>query len=169
MLTTDPRESTPPLPGGLRGDRAEHLANRYNSRAIHLLRRIRQADRELGVTPSRLSALSVLVFGGPRTLGALAGDEQVAAPTMSRIVAGLERAGLVRRERDPADARRVILHATEAGRRLMERGRALRIERLAAELRALPPADLDTLERAAEVLERLERPDAPERDRRRGR
>src|SRR5690606_2305666 len=157
MLTNEPRPSTPPLPESVPDDRAARLANRYNSRAIHLIRRVREADRDLGVTPSRLSALSVLVFGGPHTLGELAEDEQVSAPTMSRPVAALERAGLGRREADPAARRRAIRHATEAGRRLMERGRAMRVERLAAELRALPDADLDALERAAEVLERLER------------
>jgi DNA-binding MarR family transcriptional regulator len=134
----------------------ESLAGELNSVAIHLVRRLRRADQSLGVPPGRLSALSVLVFGGPRRLSALADAEQVAGPTMSKIVAGLERSGLVRREPDPADARAVVLSATPQGRRLMERGRLQRVERLIAELQDLPPADLATLRRAAAILRSLE-------------
>jgi DNA-binding MarR family transcriptional regulator len=132
------------------------LAAELNSVAIHLVRRLRRADRSLGVPPGRLSALSVLVFGGPRRLRELAEAEQVAGPTMSKIVAGLERSGLVSRDADPADGRAVVLSATPAGRRLMERGRRQRVDRLVAELQQLPPADLATLRRAAGILRSLE-------------
>ncbi|MBW3537268.1 MAG: MarR family transcriptional regulator [Actinobacteria bacterium] len=71
------------------------LAQQLNSVAIHLVRRLRRADESLGITPARLSALSVLVFGGPCTLTELAAAEQVAGPTMSRIVAALEEAPFV--------------------------------------------------------------------------
>lgn len=132
------------------------LAAELNSVAIHLVRRLRRADRSLGVPPGRLSALSVLVFGGPRRLRELADAEQVAGPTMSKIVAGLERSGLVSREVDPTDARAVVLSPTPAGRRLMERGRRQRVDRLVAELQQLSPDDLATLRRAAGVLRSLE-------------
>jgi len=72
-------------------------ADKLHSAAIHLLRRLRVRDRESGIGPAQLSALSVLVFGGPRSLGELADAEQVRPPTMSRIVSGLERARLVKR------------------------------------------------------------------------
>src|SRR3954463_14052103 len=65
------------------------LADRLHSTAIHLLRRVRKQDVAIGQGPARLSALSVLVFGGPKTLGELAAAEQVKPPTMSRIVAGV--------------------------------------------------------------------------------
>ena len=134
----------------------ERLATELNSVAIHLLRRIRASDASLGLTPARLSALSVLVFGGSCSLKQLADAEQVAAPTMSRIVAALEREGLVRREPDATDGRAVCLHATSEGAALLERGRQLRVERLAAELRRLSAPDQSTLERAAAILRRLE-------------
>jgi DNA-binding transcriptional ArsR family regulator len=70
-------------------------ADRLHSAAIHLLRGLRKRDRESGIGPAQLSALSVLAFGGPRSLAELADAEQVRPPTMSRIVAALERAGLV--------------------------------------------------------------------------
>jgi len=96
-------------------------ADRLHSAAIHLLRRLRVRDRESGVGPAQLSALSVLVFGGPRSLGELADAEQVRPPTMSRIVAGLERAGLVKR-RKTEDGRRVRLEASARGTKDPARG-----------------------------------------------
>lgn len=88
------------------------LADQLHSAAIHLLRRLRVRDRESGVGPAQLSALSVLVFGGPRSLGELADAEQVRPTTMSRIVAGLERSGLIERN-STDDGRRVSLSATD--------------------------------------------------------
>ena len=134
----------------------ERLASELNAVAIHLLRRIRSTDTSLGVTAARLSALSVLVFGGPMSLKQLAAAEQVAAPTMSKMVAALEAQGLVRREADPRDGRAVRLIAARAGKDLMERGRQLRITRLAEELRSLSASDQATLRRAARILRRLE-------------
>src|ERR1700682_719948 len=70
-------------------ERALETAGRLHSVAIHLLRRLRVSDLASGIGPAQLSALSVLVFGGPRSLGELAEAEQVRPPTMSRIVAGV--------------------------------------------------------------------------------
>lgn len=117
------------------------LAARLHSTAIHLLRHVRVEDRETGLTPARLSALSVLVFGGPRSLGELADAEQVTAPTMSRIAAALVDRGLVTRDPDPEDGRAVVLGATSEGRRLLEAGRDRRVERLLELLASLEPAE----------------------------
>jgi DNA-binding MarR family transcriptional regulator len=145
-----------PLPAGIKPDRPVEIANRLNSAAIHLLRRISRDDGADGVTGARLSALSVLVYGGPQTIGALARREGVATPTMTRIVDALVRDGIVTRTSVEGDRRQVRLTATEDGRRLMERGRARRIERLAGEVGALRPKQQKILERALEVLEALE-------------
>ena len=153
-------EAAPPAPGEAATPAA--TADRLHSAAIHLLRRLRKQDDASGLTAPRLSALSVVVFGGPLTLGALAAAEQVRPPTMTRIVAALEAAGLVAREPSPQDRRVVRVRATAAGKRLLAAGRARRTESLARQLAALPPADLDTLARAAEILDRLARaPDGP--------
>ncbi len=56
------------------------VADRLHSAAIHLLRRLRRTDEATGLSPARLSALSVVVYAGPRTLGELAGIEQVRPP-----------------------------------------------------------------------------------------
>ena len=137
--------------------RANRAAERLHSAAIHLLRRLRREDDTSGLTAPRLSALSVVVFGGPLTLGALAAAEQVRPPTMTRIVAALEGAGLVAREADPADGRAVLIRATPAGRRLLEEGRTRRTSALTRQLADLPADDLATLERAADILDRLAR------------
>jgi DNA-binding MarR family transcriptional regulator len=137
-------------------NRRTRLANRLNSAAIHLLRRISRDDGADGVTPARLSALSVLVYGGAGTVGELARRQGVSLPTISRMVDALVRDGLVVRATDPGDRRAVRLEVTRRGREVMERGRARRIERLAANLAPLTPGELAALEQAVAALERIE-------------
>ena len=130
-------------------------ADRLHSAAIHLLRRVRKQDVATGEGPARLSALSVLVLGGPKTLGELAAAEQIKPPTMSRIVAGLARSRLIEITADPHDARRMRIRATAKGTRLLHKGRQLRIEYLASHLEALAPEELAKLGEAIEILKKL--------------
>jgi DNA-binding MarR family transcriptional regulator len=130
-------------------------ADRLHSAAIHLLRRLRVRDRESGVGPAQLSALSVLVLGGgPCSLGELAEAEQVRPPTMSRIVAGLVRAGLVRREKTE-DGRRVRLAATAKGTRILQAGRLRRVESLAQALSSFSNEDREKLRALIDHLEKV--------------
>jgi DNA-binding MarR family transcriptional regulator len=133
----------------------EAVADRLHSAALHLLRRLRTEDDALGISPPRLSALSVVVFAGPLQIGALAAAEGVAAPTMTRLVDGLERDGLVARGPDPLDGRAVVIRATARGTRVLQRGRARRVETLARGLRSLEPAELEALARGVDALERM--------------
>lgn len=133
------------------------VADRLHSAAIHLLRRVRTRDTESGVGPAQLSALSVLVFAGPRSLGELAAAEQVRPPTMSRIVAGLMRAGLVRRHVTKEDRRRLRLEATAKGTDMLWAARKRRVESLAATLRSLPADQVEQLREAAELMDQLSR------------
>lgn len=137
-------------------DRFE-VADRLHSAAIHLLRHARKHDVLSQQGPARLSALSVLVFGGPMTLGQLAQAEQVKAPTMSRIVAGLKRAGLARIEADTNDARRIQVTVTAKGERLLQQARQRRIQVVAELLASLGAEELDTLRRAAALIEQAVR------------
>lgn len=132
--------------------RKRDVADRLHSVAIHLLRRAAEEDRASGISRARLSALSVVVFAGPLTLGALAEAEGVRSATMTGIVNGLERDGLVRRRPHGSDRRAVRVEATPAGRRLLERARTRRIGRVAARLDDLSPEDVELLARAADVL-----------------
>jgi DNA-binding MarR family transcriptional regulator len=133
------------------------VADRLHSAAIHLLRHAAKPDTLAGVGPARLSALSVLVFGGPMALSQLAAAERVKAPTMSRIVAGLKRTGLVKVESDVKDARRIRVTATSKGERLLQQARARRIGLLAETLGTLGKAELAKLLRAAELMEGIVR------------
>ena len=139
---------------------AEALADRLHSAALHLLRRLRTQDAAIGLTAPAASALSVIVYGGPLTLTALARAEQVRPPTMSRLVRSLELAGLIGREADTADRRQQRLVATARGRRTLEIGRARRVEALASVLAALPAAERRTLGDAVRILEQVVGPAA---------
>ncbi len=129
------------------------LADRLHSAAIHLLRLVAREDSESGLGGPALSALSVIVFAGPITLGRLAEAERVRPPTMTRTVQGLEAAGLVRRQADPSDRRAVLLSATAKGSRTLHAARRRRVERLAGVLADLPARDVRRLEAAVAVLE----------------
>ena len=131
------------------------LADRLHSGSIRLLRQLRRRDADSGITAPHLSALSVLVFAGERTLGELADAEGVRPPSMTRIVRNLERDGLLRRQVDAADRRVVRVSATDAGRRLLEEGRARRVAELAGRIKQLTDAERIALEDGLGVLDQL--------------
>ena len=143
--------------GSAAADPTTELADRLHSAAIHLLRRLRREDDASGLPAPQLSALSVIVFGGPVTLGQLAAAEQVRPPTITKLVATLEADGLVVREADDADRRIVRVRATARGARLLQEGRARRVASLADSLRGLSAKDRAALERAVPLLERVAR------------
>jgi len=130
------------------------VADSLHSAAIHLLRRVRTQDSSSGVGPAQLSALSVLVFGGPMRLGQLADAEQVKPPTMTRIVSGLEAAGLAERLPDRGDARRVRIRASAKGVRVLHSARHKRISYLSQYFATLKPGELQALREAARLLEK---------------
>ena len=136
----------------------EQIADRLHSAAIHLLRRLREHDADTGLTASRLSALSVVVFAGPIRMGDLAAAEQVRPPSMTRTVRDLEAAGLLRRVPDPDDGRAQRVEATDEGYRLLQEGRRRRVADLASRVADLPPDERRTLARAAELLSSLTHP-----------
>jgi DNA-binding MarR family transcriptional regulator len=117
-------------------------------------RRLRQeAASDLG--PSQTAALATIERHGPVTPSELARLERIQRPTATRIVARLEEAGLVARVEDPADGRSFTVSATADARALMNRLRTRKNAYLARRLRGLDEADLETLDRAAEILEDL--------------
>ena|SRR5215469_2384144 len=133
----------------------EAVASALNSGAIHLLRSLASVDRLAGLTPARLSALSVIVFGGPRPLGELAAAEGVAGPTMTRIVDGLVAGGLAERRPDPRDGRAALIAATAPGEDLMRAAAGRRISAIADAISELPAADRRRLAASAGLLDRL--------------
>jgi len=135
-------------------------ADALHSAAIHLLRRLRTQDDALGLSAPRLSALSVVVFGGPVTVTQLAAAEQVSPATISRMAKEMEWEGLLSRERDPTDGRIHWIRATEKGVALLQEGRRRRVAVLSDMLATLSAGERRLLARAAQLLERLTLPEA---------
>ena len=133
----------------------ENLSRNLHSAALHLLRDLRTQDSALGIGPSQLSALSVIVFGGPRSLHDLAQAEQVRPPTMSKIVDALVQQGLARREVNSSDRRSITIIPTQKGVQVMNEGRGRREKRLIELLRRLKQDELRDIQRASEVLARI--------------
>ena len=144
--TTTPSRDMPDL---------ERTASLLNSGAIHLLRGLRETDRLAGLTPARLSALSVLVFGGACPLGRLAKAEGVTSPTMTRIVDGLCELGLAERQSHPDHAGISVIAATTQGEELMKEAAERRFAAIAAAMQQLPVEDRAMLMAAAPALRRL--------------
>lgn len=136
-------------------DRASEAAEAMHSAAIRVLRMVRAEDSKSGIGPAQLSALSVLVFGGEKTLGELAAAEQVKAPTMSRIVQGLVDQGLAERTTHADDRRAVRIAATAKGRRILIAGRNRRVAVLAKRFERLTEAEVNAIAKAAQLLSRL--------------
>lgn len=130
--------------------RNEQVADMLHGAAIRLLRFMRKEDAASGITGAQLSVLSVLAYGGPQTLGALATAEQVKPPTMSQLVSTLERLELVTRK--PLDRRSAEISLTRKGRQLLEAGRKRRLARLTKALDRLPPEQIDRLGQAAGLI-----------------
>jgi len=142
----------PGLPEGVPADLRHDAANLLHSAALRLLRSARRADAVLDLDGPRASLLSVLVFAGPLPVGRLAALERVSPPAITKTVGALESAGLALRSRSPRDRRVVLVSATPAGRRLLERGRAARVLAIAAILDGATPDDLHLLRRAATLI-----------------
>ena len=126
------------------------------------LGRIHRALRRQGaaspVGHGALSLLATLTAGGPQRLGALAAAEGVSPPSMTRLVASLEKLGHVRRTPDPDDGRAALVEATPSGRQLVLAGRATRMEALRALLDKLPDEERELLRSAVPTLEHLVEP-----------
>jgi len=133
------------------------VADRLHTAAIRLLRAVRVADDATGLSAPKLSALSVLVFAGPQSLGSLAKVEQVTAATMSKLVGDLEADGLVVKRTNHADRRGLLIEVTAAGRALMEEGRRRRLALLRDRVAKLTREERAQLDAAAALMLQLSR------------
>ena len=135
--------------------KSDLVADRLHSAAINLLRTLRLQDDASGIGPARLSALSILVFVGPKSLGELAEMEQVKPPTMSRIVDGLESEGFAARKQDKIDGRSTLVHPTAKGTKLLQDARKRRINDLAHRLQKLSEEERQCLMKASGLIEEI--------------
>jgi DNA-binding MarR family transcriptional regulator len=125
---------------------------------MRLNRRLRQARPVGDLTMSQISALTTLGFAGALTPRELAEQERMRPPSMTKIIAKLEERGLVQRTPHPTDGRQVVLHATDAGRAAIAEQRRAGDAWLAQDLADLSADDRETLRRAAELIDRIARP-----------
>ena len=130
------------------------VIERFHHLAIRLLRSLRAVDEAHGFSGPRASALSVLVFRGPQSLGDLAAAEGVKPPTMSRLVKAMQSEGLVEAETSAHDQRQIRIRATPRGRRLMLGGRQRRLDAIARLLDGASAAEAAALEKVVALLER---------------
>jgi DNA-binding MarR family transcriptional regulator len=130
------------------------LAAHLRISVFRTARRLR-SQGDSGVTPTLLAALSTIETHGPMTPGALAAHEQIRKPTTTRIVGSLDDLGLIERTPDPLDGRVSWVQITAEGRAFLQRVRRRHDAYLSARLKRLTPAELETLRRAADLLDRL--------------
>ncbi|MEU6020928.1 MULTISPECIES: MarR family winged helix-turn-helix transcriptional regulator [unclassified Micromonospora] len=133
------------------------LAHQLRDAITRLNRRVRQARPVGDLTVTQLSALTSIRLGGALTPRELADVERVQPPTMTKIVAKLEERGLVQRTPHPTDGRQVILAVTAGGQDVLDQFERVRDEWLARRLTELSDTDRETLQHAAEILQRLSR------------
>jgi len=122
---------------------------------MRLSRRMRQERPVDGLTASQLATLASLERHGPLAAGELANVERVSAPSMTRIIGALAVAGLVDRRPHPSDGRQILVAISDNGRSLLARDRRLRDEWLTTRLDELTPEQLEVLEQALPLLDRL--------------
>jgi DNA-binding MarR family transcriptional regulator len=139
-------------------DLRPEVAADLHSAAIHLLRSVRGVDTVSGLSPARLSALSVIIFAGPISIGELARAEQVRSPTITALVNGLAAEGLMKRQLSPADRRSVVVMATDKGRSAFSQAQSRRLGLLTTRLAGLSATELAVLSRAAELMQRISAP-----------
>jgi len=134
-------------------ERAAHL----RIAIVRTARRLRQeaAAETSGLTPTSVAALATIERHGPLTPSEIAQIERVKRPTITRTLGCLEREGLIDRTRDPADGRSALVSVNAAGRERLRRLRGRKNAYLAKRMRALSDEEVETLERAAEILERM--------------
>jgi DNA-binding MarR family transcriptional regulator len=135
-------------------ERVADVAARLRLAVVRTARRMRQ-ESGAELSPTLLAALASVDRLGPLTPSELADVERVKRPTATRIAATLERDGLIERAADPRDGRACLLSASPRGRTLMRKVRSRKNAYLSRRLRKLPDEDVQVLERAAEVLERM--------------
>jgi DNA-binding MarR family transcriptional regulator len=137
------------------GDGRSEIAALLHEQFARLTRRLRTLEMPNGMTPERLSALSVIEKRGPISVTALAETEMVRPATMSRMITALGTEGLVKRSDDKSDGRGVLVSVTPKGRRAFQRAQEQRLSRFAEVVESLTDDQLVAMRDLTAALERL--------------
>jgi DNA-binding MarR family transcriptional regulator len=130
------------------------LAGQLRLTIVRTARRLRQ-EAGSDLSPSLTAALSTVERHGPLIPSELAARERIQRPTATRVLARLEEQGLIARMPDPRDGRSSLVTVTTAGRELLAELRTRKTAFLAARIDTLSAEERATLERAADILERM--------------
>jgi DNA-binding MarR family transcriptional regulator len=136
-------------------DSTAELSASLRSSLMRLVRMLRHQRADMSITVTQLSALNTLKMQGPMSAGELAASERVQPPSMTKVIAGLEDRGLLRREAHPSDRRQAILMITESGKELLDSESRLRDEWLSARLEQLSPDERALLADVLRVFDKL--------------
>jgi DNA-binding MarR family transcriptional regulator len=133
------------------------LAAQLRTAIVRTARALRQeaAAETSDLTPTSVAALATIERHGPLTPSEIAAIERVKRPTITRTLGCLEREGLIDRAADPGDGRSSLVCVNAAGRERLRRLRSRKNAYLARRMRDLSAEEVETLERAAEILERI--------------
>ena len=130
------------------------IAARLRITIARTARRLRQ-EASAGLSPTQTAALATIERHGPLTPSELAVHERIQRPTVARLLGRLEADGLVDRAPDPGDRRSSLISITAEGRRLLKVVRTRKDAYLSQRMRDLDAGELETLDRAAAILERM--------------
>ncbi|MCU1371104.1 MAG: transcriptional regulator, MarR family [Ilumatobacteraceae bacterium] len=135
----------------------EDLAASLRFSVTRLARLLRQQS-DAGLTPTQLAALATIDRCGPIPIGALADEEQIGAPTATKIVEKLHAAGYLDRTASADDRRVTLVSTTAGGRALLADIRARKTAWLTTRIAALDPHERDALAGVVAVLDHLTSP-----------
>jgi DNA-binding MarR family transcriptional regulator len=138
-----------------RSNAAAELSAVLRPSLLRLTRTIRNQRVDTSVSLSLLTALFNLQLNGPMTPGELATSERVQPPSMTKILAGLEAKGLIRRDKHPTDGRQMIVSVTADGTALLIQERKARQAWLALALEQLTPTEQQLLRDVQPVLDKI--------------
>jgi DNA-binding MarR family transcriptional regulator len=148
----------------------EDLAASLRLSITRLARLLRQQS-DAGLTPTQLAALATVDRCGAIPVGTLADEEQIGAPTATKIVEKLHAAGYVARTPSAEDRRVTLVSTTSAGQALLADIRARKTAWLTTRVAELDDDDRAALADVVAVLEHLTSPirtaetaDLPEAD-----
>ncbi|HJU51987.1 MAG TPA: MarR family transcriptional regulator [Acidimicrobiia bacterium] len=123
--------------------------------AVARLQRLLRSQEMGGLSLTEASCLAVIGRRGPMPLNEIATSEHLSAPSVTKTITRMEEAGLIDRLTDPTDRRVSLVTLSRKGRALLDQIRSRRNAFLLLRLQALSPSDLEAVEQALPILERL--------------
>lgn len=132
----------------------QELASGFREALRHSVYLVRRLDADGELSAAQLSTLKMLPGDGQR-VGEIARNLGVRVPSATEQIIKLERAGLARREPDPADSRAVRVVLTAEGRAAVESANQRRNEVMAGLLSTLTDQDRAALAAALPVIDKI--------------